>query len=504
MYILIAIVVLAAMVFLTFIAAMSRYKRCPSDKILVIYGKVGRGRAAKCIHGGAAFVWPLIQDFRFLDLTPMTIDINLKSALSRQNIRVNVPSRFTIGVSTTTEVMALAAERLLSMDRQSIEENAKDIIFGQLRATIATMDIEEINADRENFEKKVMDNVETELQKIGLKLINVNITDITDESNYIAALGKKAAAEATNQARIEVAQQDRDGATGEAEARREQRINVADANAKAVEGENKSKIDVAKSDAERREAEAEATRRGEAAEKSKTAEALAQAYQAERAAELKRAEREQATREADVIIPAEIAKKEKVIRAEADKDKAVLESRARSESMVVEANGTGEATVVQAKANSEATVVEGRAKGQAIQAEMEGRAKGIRSILQEQAMGLSDLVNAAQGDPAIAIQFIIANNLEKLMAIQVEAIKGIAIDKVMVWDQGGNGNGKTATANFISGMASSLPPMQELMKMGGLDLPEWMGKAMDVEEVTGPRKPALETDKEDDPEPAES
>ena len=500
MYMLISIAILAVLVFMTFMAAMARYKRCPSDRVLVIFGKVGKGRAAKCIHGGAAFVWPLIQDFRFLDLTPMTIDINLKSALSRQNIRVNVPSRFTIGVSTTNDVMALAAERLLSMNRESIEENAKDIIFGQLRATIATMDIEEINADRENFEKKVMDNVETELQKIGLKLINVNITDITDESNYIAALGKKAAAEATNQARIEVAQQDRDGATGEAEARRAQRVNVAEADSKAVEGENRAKIAVANSDAERREAEAEATRRGEAAEKSKAAEALAQAYQAEREAELKRAEREMATKEADIIIPAEIAKKEKIIRAEADKDKVVLESRARGESMVVEANGRGEATVVQAKADSEATVVEGRAKGQAIQAEMEGRAKGIRSILQEQAMGLADLVKAAQGDPAVAIQFIIANNLEKLMSIQVDAIKGIAIDKVMVWDQGGNGNGKTATANFISGIASSLPPMQELMKMSGLDLPEWMAKAAPADEAVEPLEPALEVEAEAAPE----
>ena len=216
------IVTFALLVLGTFLVAIFRYKRCPSDKILVIFGKVGSGQTSKCVHGGAAFIWPLIQDYRWLDLEPMTIDVDLVNALSKQNIRVNVPSRFTIGVSTEPTVMSRAAERILSMNRSSVQENANEIIFGQLRATLATMEIEEINANRDAFEKKVMDNIEGELQKLGLKLINVNITDITDESGYIEALGKKAAAEAINNARIEVAQQDRDGASGSAEAKKEE------------------------------------------------------------------------------------------------------------------------------------------------------------------------------------------------------------------------------------------------------------------------------------------
>ena len=185
------IVIAAGSIFLTLMAAMARYKRCPSDKIMVVYGKVGKGKTSQCIHGGAAFIWPLIQDYRFLDLQPMTIDINLENALSKQNIRVSIPSRFTIGISTEPDIMTVAAERLLSMERREIEINANEIIFGQLRATIATMVIEEMNANRDVFEQKIMDNVEGELKKIGLKLINVNIKDINDESGYIVALGKK-------------------------------------------------------------------------------------------------------------------------------------------------------------------------------------------------------------------------------------------------------------------------------------------------------------------------
>ena len=171
----------------------------------------------------------------------MTVDIRLEAALSKQNIRVNVPSRFTFGIGTTLELMNNAAERLLSLSTAQIEETAKDIIFGQLRATIATMDIEEINGDRETFESRVLENIESELMKIGLRLINVNISDITDESGYIEALGQRAAAEAINKARIQVAEQDRNGAVGSANAEQDRRVRVASANAKAVTGENEAK-----------------------------------------------------------------------------------------------------------------------------------------------------------------------------------------------------------------------------------------------------------------------
>ena len=469
---LIAVGVFALFVFSIIIAAITRYRRCPSDEVLVIYGKVGKGQAAKCIHGGAAFVWPLIQNYRFLDLAPMTIDINLKNALSKQNIRVNVPSRFTIGISTEPAVMNLAAERLLSMDRQSVEDNAKDIIFGQLRATIATMDIEEINADRENFERKVMDNVETELKKIGLKLINVNITDITDESGYIDALGKKAAAEATNQARIEVAQQERNGAAGEADARREQRIRVAQADAAAVEGENHSKVSIAKSNADRREAEAEAQRRSESAEKIKAAEALKAAYEAEQKAETTRSQREKATKEADIIVQAEIDKRQRIIQAEAAKEQQIIEAEAAKE----KASRDAQAAVIMAEAEKKKSVLAGQARGEATQAEMEGQAAGIEATLQKQADGFNQLIQAAGDNPELAVQLLIAQKLEELMQIQVKAIQGIAIDKITVWDTGQGADGRTSTANFVSGMMNALPPIKDLLNMSGMELPEWVGK----------------------------
>ncbi|HPJ78157.1 MAG TPA: SPFH domain-containing protein, partial [Prolixibacteraceae bacterium] len=345
------IFLVTAAVFFVFILIVSffrRYKRCPSDRILVVYGKVGKGgeaesRSAKCIHGGAAFIWPVIQDYSFLDLTPFSIEINLTSALSKQNIRVDVPSRFTVGISTEEGVMNNAAERLLGLSITDISNLAKDIIFGQLRLVVATMDIEEINSNRDKFLAAVSSNVEAELKKIGLKLINVNVTDITDESGYIEALGKEAAAKAINDAKISVSQKNRDGSIGEAEALKEQRVEVARANATAVEGENTAKITIANSNADRRQKEAEAERLAVAAEKVAEAKALEEAYAAEKAAETVRAVRDKASQQADIIVPAEIDKTRIEIAAEAVAEQTRRQAKGEADAifMKMEAEGKG-------------------------------------------------------------------------------------------------------------------------------------------------------------------
>ncbi len=258
-----ALIVLGLLLLLVFIV---RYKKCPSDKILVIYGRTGSG-SAKCLAGGAAFVVPVLQDYAYLDLHPISIDVDLHGALSRQNIRVNVPSRFTVAISTEPGIMTNAAERLLNRNQDEIREMSKDIIFGQLRLVVATMDIEEINSDRDKFLANVYHNVGTELRKIGLELINVNVTDIQDESGYIEALGKEAAAQAINEAKVRVAQRNQTGAIGEAEARQLQRVKVSNAEAEAASGEAESakvqriRVATAQAEAETQVAEAERIRR---------------------------------------------------------------------------------------------------------------------------------------------------------------------------------------------------------------------------------------------------
>ena len=450
-YLLIAI---GAIIFFTVVALFNRFRKCPSDKVMVVYGKVGKTgdgivKSAKCIHGGGTFVWPVIQQYEYLDLTPQSIKINLKDALSKQNIRIDVPSKFTVGISTDPSVMQNAAERLLGLPLKEVRQLAQDIIVGQLRLVVATMDIEEINSDRDKFLNNITNNVEAELQKIGLRLINVNVTDIRDESGYIEALGQEAAAKAVNDAKRKVAEKDREGSIGEANAKKDERIKVASANATAVEGENESKIKVANSEAKRREKEAEANRRAEAAEKIQSAKALKESYVAEEEAETARAKREKATKRADVLVKAEV-----------EKEKMEVDASAEAERNRIEAEGEADA----------------------IFAKEEAKARGIKEVLTRQAEGFEKIVEAADSNPEKAVMLMIADKMPELAKIQVEAIKGIDIDKITVWDNGGgNKDGQTTTSNFLSGMLKSVPPMEDVFKQAGMELPSYLGSKADTE-----------------------
>ncbi len=497
----IIVVVAAIVLFITILSLVSRYKRCPSDKILVIYGKTG-GTSAKCVHGGGAFIWPVIQDYAFLDLKPLSIEANLTNALSRQNIRVDVPSRFTIAISTESESMNTAAERLLGLSSEQIQELAKDILFGQLRLVIATMTIEEINTDRDKFLENISKNVDSELKKIGLKLINVNVTDIKDESGYIEALGKEAAAKAINEAKVSVAEQEKIGETGKemanrekdtqiaethrdrdvkiaitqkdrevsiavaakdeaigrAEAMRDTRVKTSEANALAIKGENEAKISIANSDALRREKEAEAAHLAVAAEKVQQARALEESYVAEQKAETARSERERSTQIANIVVPAEI-----------DKQRVIIEAQAVAEQ--IRENAKGQADAIFAK--------------------MEAEAKGLYEILTKQAEGYRQVVAAAGGDPTKAFQLLLIEKLPELVKTQVDAIKNIKIDKITVWDSGNQTDtGNSSTANFVSGMMKTIPPLNDLFNMAGLNLPSYLkGEvAVDNKSATEPEK----------------
>jgi len=430
-----------------------RYKRCPPDKIMVVYGRTSGGRASRTIHGGATLVWPLIQDYSFLSLTPITINIDLRNALSMQNIRINVPSTFTVGISTEKAIMANAAERLLQLSPQQIEEMAKEIIFGQLRLTVASLTIEQINQDRDTFLEMTRTNVDTELQKIGIYLINVNLVDITDESDYIESIGKKAASTAVENARIDVANAERDGAVGAAKANRvreievannlaeaekgrktaeaDQRVYVGNQEALAVSGENAATAIVKNSDADLAEIEAAAKQRAAVA-----------AAEAEAAIQRAFYKEEEARLQASEIVREEIQKQQIEISAEAEAER--LRRIARGDA-------------------------------DAILARYEAEAAGIQKVLDAKAAGYAGLVQSAGGDTKAAATLLMVEKIENMVAAQVEAIRNMKIDKVTVWDGGSNAYGSSATSNFVSSLVQSLPPIHDVAKMAGVDLPDYLG-----------------------------
>jgi flotillin len=482
------------------LSLLSRYKRCPSNKILVISGKVGSGNTARCIHGGATFVVPFFQDYAYLNLDPIQIEIPLKGALSMENIRVSVPSVFTVAVGTDPETMQNAAIRMLTQNTNEIREQAEHIIFGQLRQVIASMRIEDINRHRENFLHNIQTSLEPELKKIGLVLINVNITDITDESGYIEAIGRKAASTAVQQAKIDVAQQEKNGQVGMAEAEREKaiqvanaaklreigtreavreqavrvaqlekeqkvgeqsagferdaqvkdaerqmRISLADANAKAIAGEALAQAQIAKAQAQLQVQQAEAYQVGET--RKREAEAAVQEAQnrAMAKAALAQAERVEAERRAAVEAP-----------AKAEKARVIVEAEAEAEKRRIEAEGQAKATF----------------------ARLEAEAKGQYEILAKKGEGLQRIIEACGGAQQ-AFQLLMLEHLDTLAQTSAQAISNIKFDKVVVWENGGgtaNGGGNN-TSHFLQNLARVLPPMMQVMKdVGGVEMPEYLAR----------------------------
>jgi flotillin len=451
-------------IFATAIFLAKLYRRCPSNKVLVVYGRMGGSQTVSCFHGGGTFVWPIIQGCEFLDLTPRTIHIPLRGALSHQNIRVNVPSTFTVAIGMTAEVMNNAAVRLLDLGPKEIESMATEIIIGQLRLTIASLRIEEINQDREMFLDAIKKNIEPELHKIGLTLLNVNITDITDESDYIESIGKKASSAAVNQAKVDVAEQEKQGDIGQALAVRDRRVSVAAYNAEAVKGENESKAQIASTNAMLAEKEAEASQRTQVAKQ--LAEAEIQKSRALTQTQLLHAEE---------IVPQEIKKRRIQIEAEAESQRNVLIAQGEARRIQIEAEAESQRNVLIAQGESQRNVLIAQGEAEAILAIKSAEAEGIEKLLDAKAIGYRKLFEACGNDAKSASTMLLIEKLEEIVGLQAEAIKNIKIDKITVWDSG-NGQNGSSTSNFISQFVKSLPALHDVAAMAGLEMPQYLGK----------------------------
>ena len=513
----ISIIALIIAIFVSVIFIVNRYRRCPSDKILVIFGKVSGNRSARCLHGGGTFVWPMIQDYSYLSLTPMTISIPLQNALSQQNIRINVPSTFTVGISTDERIMNNAAERLLNLSIKDMEDMAKEIIFGQLRLTVASLTIEQINGDRESFLESVRRNVEPELNKIGLYLINVNITDITDASNYIESIGKKATSEAIESAKIDVAEQMKRGAIGESIANKEKTIEVAKNTAEAEKGKKEAEADrrifVQKKEAEAVIGEAEANSRKLVEVSKMNAEAeIGQAdANSRKAIEVSKhlAEAEMGQKSSDSERRIYIQQKEAEAVEGENKSKAAIvvsnsrlliaETEAKKNAEIALRNSQTEINKAQyfaelERLNAEQIVLkeiekkeieldaqaralristEAQGEADALLKKYEAEAQGIQKVLAAKAAGYSELLRSVNGDAKALSTLLMVEKLENIVGKQVDAIKNLKIDKITVWDSGDANC--SSTSNFISNFAKALPPLQDIAGMAGVELPSYLG-----------------------------
>jgi len=473
------------------------YRKCPPNCAMVVYGLSAMDRSStdgsrkiRIQQGGGTFVIPVLQGYTFLSLRPFTLEIPLKSALSLEKIRVNIPAAFTVAVGTEPDILQNAAKRLLGMEMSAVSQQAEEIITGQMRQVVASLEIEQINRDRDKFMKEVYLSVDGELHKLGLVLLNVNVQNIDDESGVIVALGQKAAAVAKQQALVDVANQERSGAIGVSEQQKEREVGVATADKmreiglatqrrdrevtvaeaekerligiRAAEQEREVRVEqygadeaVGRNLARQRVAESDAQLREKAAlfkKKAETAEALAAAEVAEAnslaltKAAAADAQRVEATKLAELEAP-----------AKAEKAKVLVEATARAEQARLVADGEAAAEFIRAEA----------------------RARGQYQLLEKKAAGLRQLVDGC-GGPEGAFKLLLLEHIDKLAETSAAAISKIKFDKVVVWDGGSSGSKDgSAVSRFVQGLAGTLPPTLEVLKeVAGVDVL----KKLDLEE----------------------
>lgn len=487
----ILICAIVALVVISTFVVLSRYRKCRPDEILIKYGRTGKDGAAKIITGGGAFIWPIIHSYATMSLRPVQLQLDIKEAAAKGMIRTNVPTNISVVISNEPDLQQIAVKRLLGMSDQELRELIKETIYGQVRMVIARMSVEELNGNRDKFSQEVEINVNNELKKYGLELKTINIQDIRDNAKIIDNLGEQAKAEADKIAQVNIATQkrekmiqvaeqqrieeatvantnkekeiaiaeterdrdtaiadaerDRETAVAKAQAEKEASIAEAEAkrdvrNAEAIKtaklGENKAAEAIAKSQAELAVVQAEAIQKKGEADAVAAASVKRRTEEENQKVEAARAKKVEAALRADEIVPAEIAK-----------NKAEIEADAVAEKAKREAKGQADAILLKAKAEAEAI----RLKGEA-----EGAAKA--ALLKADADNFTQMLEASQTHPEIAVQFKMVDNYVKIAEAQAEAYQNLKLGDVKVY-----GNADTA-GDFMSKLMGSIAPVLDITR----------------------------------------
>lgn len=480
--------VLCVLIILSAIALFSRYRKCASDQILVVFGRAGKKEVinektgkketittpSKIIHGGGTFVWPIIQDYKTMSLAPLQIQETIDGR-SAQAIRVRIPVTLTTSIGTSTDLMQNAAVRMLSCSRQEQAELIKDILIGEVRNLLATLTIEEINADRDKFLVQAKNQIEPELNKLGYVITNLNSADVADEARYLDNLSKKAATEASAKAEADIAEQEKIGRVKVANTKKEEAIAIAAATrdkqttVSATEQEQVTKVaeierekatklaetaknqetEIAELNAQRVANVAEAAAKAESAKAAAVAKQTAAVAAAQAEADSKSAESE-ALAEANVAkskaeaeskkAEAEALKQTRIAQAnqkkEAETQKAINEQEAavarfQSAKRIAAANAAKEAGVAEQQATIEVSKAKGEAAEAAASAEkVAGIAKvnaemSVAKIKQERQIEVNEAEAQATAAKLKAEQIVPAEISKKTAEIQAEQDKSI-------------------------------------------------------------------------------
>ncbi|MFA6474451.1 MAG: SPFH domain-containing protein [Patescibacteria group bacterium] len=487
MWPILALITLLALIILVRIMT-SFYVKVPPHKAAFFYGaKSGQKKGAEVhtpatgaatvrvlpagtvvVTGGGRLRKPIIEAVEFLDLSEITLQVQTKNMANKDGVLITVEALANIRFKDDADSLLIAGGRFLGKTAQDIRQTAQETLESNLRGVIGRLTVEELINDREKFRTEVLKEAGEDLARLGIQIDVFNPQSITDTQGYIEALGKKRTAEVQ-----------RDASIGEAEAKAEAKKRSTTAAQQAeVVNQNNEKL------------QAEATKNTNVAKQQYNAEVAKETATAGQAGPLATAQAKQSVVIAEVKVEEEqaramIAVEEQNIKREEKKQEAdvVVPAKAKADAQVKEAagyqlaqearaSGDNKAIILRADAESHKRKVEGEGMGFAIEAEGLAKAKVtketglaeaevIRQKLLAEAEGLAKKAEAYKQFSQAAILLEVVRELPPVVTSFASVFGAIAapmgnIDKVIVYDGGGSGDGQGSSLTRMAMMGPKM------------------------------------------------
>jgi flotillin len=482
----------------TFVAFARNYRKCPPNKVLVVFGRKhqqGKDQERKgyrLITGGSAFVLPLFEDFTYIGLETFSVESSVTDTPNKDGVPVTVEATANIKVSSDPERLAAAVERMLGKTQQEIHTMLKTTLDGLLRQIIGTLTVEDIVRNREKLAQEVLSGAQTELNKLGFQIDVFVVNKVDDKEGYIKALGARRTAEVKRDAEIAKAEADRESVVKSSAAKQEAETARLAADERIAQANRDLDLKKAgfKKETETAQAEADMAKSLKEAEIDRELrQRRVAAEEAETKAKIALSEQEALRREKELVAttikPAEANSRASTIIAEGNASAAVkqaeaIKSQAEAEKQKLTLEGEGRAAADAARsrqigeAEAAAAAARGRAEGEAIKAKLLAEAEGLTSK-NEALAHMSDaakLIIILEHLPQIIDKLGEAG--QKVVGSAFEHIgAGMSrIDSIHIVDLGGghDGNGGDPLSKFAMNIPKTVFGVVAQAKALGLDV----------------------------------
>ena len=448
------VVILIALVLVGLLCKAS-YVKAPPDMAYIISGL---HKNPRILVGKAGFKIPFFERLDQLSLGAIQIDVKTGSAVpTAEYINVRVDSTVSVRVGQNPEMIALAAQNFLNVDRRDIAAKINDLLEGNIREIVGQMKLTEMIGDRKRFSDKVQENAVPDLKRYGLELITFNVQNFSDDNDVITNLGIDNVAQISKNAAIARSNAEREVEVAKAENAKK----ANDAKVQAAEEIARREADLAikqadlKRDVDTQKAQADAAMDIEAENQRKLRDVAAtdaNIAKAQREVELKQKQIELKERELDALV-----------RKQADADKYAAAKKAEADLI----RRQKEAEAKRFEMEQQALAV--RAQAEADRYAEEQRAAGITAVGEAEAAAIEKKAEAQKkmGDASIIEMALKA--LPDMMACAAAPLEKAG--NITIYGDGGG----TKVVKDVTSMGSQ---MFNALKDSGIDIEGLITKAL--------------------------